>query len=149
MRARQRDEPGDRPLAPGVRPDIENTLARYAWLFDANDIDGLRDCFTTDAALEIGDERAVTGREAVIAELRRRRERYAGSGALPWHLTSTVEIVTADELSATVRSRFALTILEADGPPRLASVGSYDDELVCVEGRWRIRRRRVRQPAGR
>jgi hypothetical protein len=129
-----------------VRSAIENTIARYAWLFDGNEIDALGGCFTQDAAFQIGAEPAVHGREGVVAELRRRRQRYERSGAVPWHHVSTIEIVVADALAASVRSRFALTVVEADGQARLASVGWYDDELACITGRWLIHRRRVGRP---
>jgi hypothetical protein len=131
----------------GRRDAIEHTLARYAWLFDAGDMDTLSDCFTEDAVLEVGERKRFVGRGAVIDELRRRRERYRRSDAHPWHLVSTVEVVSEDAHTASVRSRFALTLQEATGPPRLAGVGWYDDELSCVDGRWLIRSRRVRRPS--
>jgi 3-phenylpropionate/cinnamic acid dioxygenase small subunit len=123
-------------------------LARYAWAFDTNDLDGLRDCFTVDAEFEVsgGGGAVAVGRDAVVAELARLRARHLPSATTPWHLVSTLWIVSTGSDTVSARSRFMLVVSERDGPPQLVSVGWYSDEIVNSDGAWRLRRRRVLRP---
>jgi len=120
----------------------EALLARYARCFDTADLDGLRACFATAARLEIDDELAAEGRDAVVEELMRRRERHTRAGRRPWHVVSGVEC-DGDADAPRVRARYTLLLATAGAPPAAASLGWYDDELVREAGAWRIARHRV------
>jgi 3-phenylpropionate/cinnamic acid dioxygenase small subunit len=129
------------------RAQIENMLARYAGAFDTNDLDGLRDCFTPDAEFEVsGGAGVAVGRDAVVSELARLRARHEPGATTPWHLISTLSIVSTGADTVSARSRFMLVVSERDGPPALVSVGWYSDEIVNSDGAWRLRRRRVLRP---
>ena len=120
----------------------EALLVRYARCFDTGDLDGLRECFAAAARLEIGDEVAAEGRDAVVEELRLRRERHARAGRRPWHVVSGVES-DGDAGVLHVRARYTLLLATAGAPPAAASLGWYEDELVREAGGWRIARHRV------
>ncbi|MGA2755721.1 MAG: nuclear transport factor 2 family protein [Solirubrobacteraceae bacterium] len=128
------------------RAEIENMLARYAWAFDTNDLDCLRDCFTPDAEFEVSGGGVTAGRDAVVAELARLRARHQPAATTPWHLVSTLWIVSTGADTVSARSRFMLVVSEREGPPALVSVGWYSDEIVNSDGAWRLRRRRVLRP---
>ncbi len=129
------------------RAQIENLLARYAWAFDTNDLDGLRECFTPDAEFEVsGGAAAIVGRGAVVAELARLRARHQPGATTPWHLVSTLWVVTTGEDAVSARSKFLLVVSERDGPPQVVSAGWYSDEIVNSDGAWRLRRRCVLRP---
>jgi len=131
-----------------IRSQIENTLYRYAWTYDMDELDGIADCFTRDAQVEFRDSGLKIGRDAVTAELRRRRDKYT-DGNIPWHIISNVFITEATESEATVRSCFAFFNHGPDGVRQLLSIGWYDDRFATEDEAWRIRRRRVRLPADR
>ena len=128
------------------RAQIENMLARYAWAFDTNDLDALRDCFTADAEFEVSGGGVTIGRDAVVAELARLRARHEPGTSTPWHLVSTLWIVSTGADSVSAQSKFMLAVSERDGPPALVGVGWYRDEIVKFDGAWRLRRRRVLRP---
>jgi 3-phenylpropionate/cinnamic acid dioxygenase small subunit len=128
-----------------TRSDIENTLYQYAWTYDMNELDGMGGCFTTDAEVEFRDSGWKIGREAVTAEMRRRREKYS-DGRIPWHVISNVYITDETENQATVRSWYTFFIRELDGTQKFSSIGWYDDVFAREDGLWRIQRRHVRSP---
>jgi 3-phenylpropionate/cinnamic acid dioxygenase small subunit len=122
-------------------------LARYAWAFDTNDLDALRDCFTSDAEFEVsGGGGVAVGRDAVVAELARLRARHEPGATTPWHIVSTLWILSTGVDTASARSKFMLVVSERDGPPALVGAGWYSDEIVNSDGAWRLRRRRVLRP---
>src|ERR1700733_9266994 len=108
-----------------MRSSIENTLYRYAWTYDMNELDGIAECFTTDAEVTFRDAGLKVGREAVAAEMRRRREKY-DDGSIPWHVISNVYITDDTDTQATVRSWFTFFVVAADGTQKFSGVGWYD-----------------------
>src|SRR4051794_20052625 len=130
------------------RSGIENTLYRYAWAYDMDQLEQMPECFTTDAEVEFMDVGWKTGRDAVAEEMRRRRGKYA-DGGIPWHVISNVYITDATDTSATVRSWYTFFVQGTDGTQRFASVGWYDDRFALEDGVWRVRWRRVLQPHNR
>jgi 3-phenylpropionate/cinnamic acid dioxygenase small subunit len=135
-------------MSSDVRSEIENTLYRYAWAYDMNELNGIAECFTTDAEVEFRDSGLKTGRDAVAAEMQRRREKYA-HGSIPWHVISNVFITNVTATEATVRSWYTFFVQEPSGTQRFASVGWYDDVFALEDGAWRIKRRRVLSPQDR
>jgi 3-phenylpropionate/cinnamic acid dioxygenase small subunit len=128
-----------------MRSSIENTLYRYAWTYDMNELDGIAECFTTDAEVEFRDSGLKVGRDAVAAEMRRRREKY-DDGSIPWHVISNVYITDATGTEAKVRSWYTFFVQAPDGVQRFSGVGWYDDTFALQDGEWRVKRRRVLQP---
>jgi hypothetical protein len=127
------------------RSGIENTLYRYAWAYDMNELDQIAGCFTAESEVEFRDSGLKVGRDEVAAEMRRRRGKY-GDGTIPWHVISNVYITDATETAARVRSWYTFFTQSPDGSRELTSIGWYDDHFALEEGRWRIRRRRVLLP---
>ena len=128
-----------------TRSGIENTLYRYAWTYDRGELDGIAECFTTDAEVEFRDSGVKIGRAAVAAEMRRRREKY-DDGSIPWHVITNVYITDETEVEATVRSWYTFFVQAPDGTQRFTSVGWYDDVFALEDGAWRVKRRRVLLP---
>ncbi len=127
------------------RSGIENTLYRYAWAYDMDELDEIAGCFSTDAEVEFRDSGLKVGRDAVAAEMRRRRQKYT-DGTIPWHVISNVYITDATDTRARVRSWYTFFTQSPDGSQKLTSIGWYDDQFALEDGEWRIRRRRVLLP---
>jgi len=106
-------------------------------------MDGIGECFTADAEVDFEGKEMTTGREAVVAELTRRRSKYGPRGTMMWHLLTNVFIAEESDTEASVRTFFTALVSGDSGPPTLQSVGYYDDVFVLDGDTWRIRRRRV------
>ena len=65
-----------------ARDGIANTLSRYAWAYDKDELELIGECFTADAEVEFSTG-WTTGRDATVAELRRRRDLYRPTGEIP------------------------------------------------------------------
>jgi hypothetical protein len=125
-----------------ARSNIENTLYRYTWAFDLDELDLLDECFTPDAEVDFEGDLKV-GRPAVIAELRQRREKYRRDGATPWHSVTNLFITdeTADRVAAKAFWHFFMRT--SDGTYAFLMFGFYDDIFVRDGDVWRIESRRV------
>jgi hypothetical protein len=130
------------------RLGIENTLYRYAWMYDMDEMADIAECFTVDAEVEFRDSGRKVGREAVAAEMRRRRGKY-GDGTIPWHVITNVYITDATDRTARVRSWYTFFTQSPDGTRTLSSIGWYDDHFALQDGEWRIDRRRILLPQDR
>src|ERR1700749_4722349 len=102
-----------------MRSGIENTLYRYAWTYDMNELDEIAEECTTDAEVEFRDSGLKVGRDAVAAEMRRRREKYT-DGSIPWHVISNVYITDETDQEATVRSWWTFFVQSPDGGQRFS-----------------------------
>lgn len=129
-------------LGSGARDAIANTLSLYAWAYDRDELDLIGSCFTADAEVEFGTGWK-TGREAVVAELGRRRALYRPTGAIPWHVISNVLVHEQHEATARVTSFYTFLVKAPGEAPTPQSIGHYDDLFVVEDGVWRIRRRSV------
>jgi 3-phenylpropionate/cinnamic acid dioxygenase small subunit len=125
-----------------ARAGIANTLSRYAWAYDMDELDQIGECYTADAEVTFRDTGVKVGREAVVLEMRRRRSKYA-DGSIPWHVISNIYIPdpTADE--PVVVSWWTFFVEAPDGTQTFAGVGWYDDVFALEDAIWRIKRRRV------
>jgi uncharacterized protein (TIGR02246 family) len=124
-----------------ARGSIENVVYRVARGYDENDDSVLAQCFTSDAVVDWHGSAQMEGKEAVVAELLRRRARYTDT--LPWHVVSSVEVLTETDHAATVRSRYTFSVLGGEPSPALTAVGWYHDEFTREDGAWRISHRRL------
>jgi 3-phenylpropionate/cinnamic acid dioxygenase small subunit len=126
-----------------VRDEIENTLYRYAWAYDMDQLDEMGKCFTADAHVEFADVGLKVGRSAVVEEMRRRRDLYRPDSAVPWHVISNIFIENQTETEATVKAFFTFFVKGSDGTAKFRSIGYYDDSFGPEDGTWRVRRRRI------
>jgi 3-phenylpropionate/cinnamic acid dioxygenase small subunit len=126
-----------------ARDEIENTLYRYAWAYDMDQLDEMGKCFTADAQVEFADVGLKAGRSAIVEEMRRRRDLYRPENAVPWHVISNVFIESQTEAEATVKAFFTFFVRGTDGVEKFRSIGYYDDTFGPEDGAWRIRHRRV------
>ena len=124
-------------LSPEDRFAIAEVMATYCHAIDLGRWDQLPDMFTTDCRLDFGSLMGVfEGSEGV----RRFANTLAGIGIFMRHFTTNL-IVRGDG----ERARAESYVLAVTGAPGSSSqtTGRYEDELVKVAGRWRIRVRRA------
>jgi hypothetical protein len=65
---------------------------------------------------------------------------HAGMGPSPHRISNAAITVTGDRASA--RTYVDMVGMSPDGASGVTSIGRYDDELVRMDGGWRITRRR-------
>jgi 3-phenylpropionate/cinnamic acid dioxygenase small subunit len=124
-----------------ARSGIENTLYRYAWAFDMDHLDEIWQCYTKD--VEVTFEELKVGREAVVAEMRRRRDKYREDDITPWHVITNVFITNETETTADVASWFTQYTRTKEDLGTFNVIGWYHDRFKVDDGVWRIHRRRV------
>ena len=127
------------------RSAIENMMYHYAWTYDRNELDDIWQVFTIDAQATFRDSGLKVGRNAIVAEMRRRRANYP-EGTLPWHVISNVYITDETPESARVRSWYTFFVQAPDGTQEFSNVGFYDDLFVLDDGVWRVSRRHIKSP---
>jgi hypothetical protein len=125
-----------------ARGEIENTLFRWTWYFDMQQIDKIGECFSEDAEYEFDTGDIKVGREAIVEELRRRRARYGDSA--PRHVNTNVFVAEQSDSEATVKS-FVMAIASRGESDRqiIRPMSIWHDEFVNVNGAWLIRKRSV------
>jgi 3-phenylpropionate/cinnamic acid dioxygenase small subunit len=124
-----------------AREQIRDAIARYAHCVDGGRFDDLVALFTPDGVLEVEDEPAHRGRDAIRAFVTATgRDLAAGTGAPRIrHHVSNVLIETESRDRARARCYFlAVTDHGAD------HWGRYLDDLVRTDDAWRFAHRRVR-----
>jgi ketosteroid isomerase-like protein len=124
-----------------ARGEIENLLYRYAWGFDADDVEMQAGCFTEDGEV-VTPAGAVAGRDAIRAMFAERRADRASRGEQPRHVTTNVLILEETDDEASVRSYFTLCIGSGD-TINVERMGWYEDRLVNDAGAWKIARREM------
>ena len=116
---------------------IAEVMAAYCHAIDLGGWDDLPGLFTADCRLDFGSLMGVfEGTEGV----RRFAATLKGLGLFMRHYTTNVLLEGDGQ-----RARGSSYVLAITGPPGASSqtTGRYDDELVKVDGRWRIRVRRA------
>ncbi|MGB3796900.1 MAG: nuclear transport factor 2 family protein [Alteraurantiacibacter sp.] len=138
------------------RAEIEDLMARYLFAMDWNDFDTYADCFTEDGALDYA--KGIThGRENIREEARRFKEQVGtiykdvdGNPAVLRHLLAQSVIRVEGDRAWHTGMWFEMA---NDGPrtddgkrltPTLGTFGTYEDELVRVDGTWKFTRRNIR-----
>ncbi len=116
---------------------IAEIMAAYCHAIDLGRWEGFPDLFTEDCRLDFG---RLMGVFEGTAGVRRFVETMQGLGLFMRHYTTNT-IVRGDA----DRARAESYVLALTGPPGSSSqtTGRYEDELVKVGGRWRIRVRRA------
>ena len=116
---------------------IAEIMAAYCHAIDLGRWDDFPSLFTDDCRLDFGSLMGVfEGRDG----LRRFADMLGGIGLFMRHYTTNL-IVTGDGERARAES-YVLAVTGAPGSSSQAT-GRYEDELVKVNGRWRIRVRRA------
>lgn len=128
-----------------MRNAIEDTIIRYAWAYDENEIDAAVDVFLDGATLEVANSglAPAVGKEAIRAFLADAREGRAARGEQPRHLVNNVRILEVGAGRATVLSYMTLMVTDADGSARVDCAGTYLDSLVAVDEGWKLENRRI------
>lgn len=121
---------------------IHDLLARLSHLADRGGIEEYLSLWTPDGQWE-GSEDSARG----TAELRSRVERYRamgiqGPGSNTRHVSTTRFVDVLSNESARAESYF-IYFTDVDGQPRATRVGRYVDDLVRLDGGWRLARRRI------
>jgi ketosteroid isomerase-like protein len=119
------------------RLEIAELVARYCWAIDQRRWDGFLDLFTDDCRLDFGDVMGVfEGR----AGLERFTTVMTSLDLFMRHYTTNL-LLEGDGSEALARS-YVLAIT-GSGAGRHQATGRYEDRLVKLNGRWRIRERRA------
>lgn len=116
------------------RMAIADTLANCALNMDAHNVEGWVDSFTDDGVFRMGDQQIV-GRES----LRGYAQLHAQVGTR--HIVSSPVInISPDGTSANTLCTIVVILATQTGY-RVVFAGTYNDELVCRDRKWRIRHR--------
>jgi ketosteroid isomerase-like protein len=121
-----------------ARVEIRELVARYCFVVDARDIEGIGECFTHDGAFRSRDgQMDAVGRAAVIEQF---HARFAVLG--PSNHFTHDHIINFDDSDAAAATGLINTHAEVvrNGQPLWASL-RYRDEYRHEEGRWRFRER--------
>jgi len=115
---------------------IQELCARYCQTIDAQDSDGWAQCFVADGAFEF-DGHVVRG-HAALREYADTHTRVLRAR----HMTlNHLYEVHGDRASG--RATTVVSIATAGGY-KIMGQGAYEDDLVKVNGEWKIRHRRVK-----
>ena len=124
-----------------TRSSITEGLAKYCHYLDGGAFERLRDVFTEDAAIELGQSYSgnLDGLVTWAAEQRRLGKRYSH------HVTNVVLEVSDDVDAISSMSAVAALVVtgEAGAPARLVH-GIYTDDWVRVADKWRLAKRLFR-----
>jgi uncharacterized protein (TIGR02246 family) len=129
----------------GMRETIENVVVRFAWAYDAGDIDAAAAVFAEDATLEVSVPGVAPahGREAIAAFVGAARAGRAERGEQPRHLVNNVRMVDNDDGTVRSVSYMTLVLTRADGTAVVDCAGTYTDSYKRVDGEWLIATRLI------
>jgi len=128
---------------------ISRVLKQYIVAIDTLNEDLFGQVFTQDAVFEIRDDKERFAKSVAAA---------AAKGEPPppeahsWHMMSNSHIVFVDKDHALHNAYYLVWVRQDPNPGgvvrlktpiTLVAIGRYDDELVKVDGKWFIKRRRV------
>lgn len=123
-----------------ARESIRDLVARYNANGDAGRFAQVRELFSAEATMDIGDGRVYRGRDEVMTIFTRTKEGTGATSGLTHvrHTTSTHQIDLVDPHSATGRLYFA--VLTDVG---LDHWGRYVDRYLVEDDRWKFASRVV------
>ena len=131
------------------RAEIADLMARYLFAMDYLDADAYAECFTTEGMLDYARGTTV-GREAIRTEAAEFREaigrifqRPDGSPARLRHLVQHKALRIDGDRAWHTGFWWEMTDGGPGGALKPESFGTYEDELVRVDGRWLFARRKV------
>jgi 3-phenylpropionate/cinnamic acid dioxygenase small subunit len=121
------------------KDDIRELLAQYCFLLDDYQLTEFAALFAEDGTWSSRNGEA-TGR-AAIEQLLRELVPVPGPGTRRRHLTTNI-LITLHGDKAMVRSYF-MVVRDSRGGPAIAVAGRYEDEVICHDGRWLFKSRRL------
>jgi uncharacterized protein (TIGR02246 family) len=127
------------------REKIEELVIRFAWAYDAGDIEAAAAVFAADATLEVSvpGVAPARGREAIAAFVGEARAGRAARGEQPRHLVNNLRILSSDAGTVEAVSYMTLVLTRADGTSVVDCAGTYTDSYTEVDGRWLIATRLI------
>ena len=131
------------------RAEIADLMARYLFARDYHDPDAYAECFTEDGVLDYAMG-TLAGREAIRAEARVFRDKIAevfpdwqGNPAKVRHLVHQKALEIDGDRARHTGFWWEMTNGGPEGRPATPSFGTYEDELLRVDGRWLFKRRKI------
>lgn len=131
------------------RAEIKDLMGRYLFAMDWHDTDAYAACFTEDGVLDYAMA-TLNGREEIrqgalkfrdaVGDLFKRED---GSPALLRHVLDHIVIRVEGNEAWTTAFWWELTDGGPGRTPEIQSFGTYEDELVRVNGQWLFRRRKI------
>jgi uncharacterized protein (TIGR02246 family) len=120
------------------RDAIHQLFIDYGRFLDAGDLDAYAALFAEDGEVMLGPIGSATGRDNIRALMGKILSGRAGSA---YHIISSPTVaLNGDE--ATSEVMWTVIQRDAEGKPRLASMGRHVDRLVRLNGEWKIAQRR-------
>jgi uncharacterized protein (TIGR02246 family) len=120
------------------RDAIHQVFVDYGRFLDAGDIDAYAALFAEDGEVLLGPMGRATGRDNIRELMRKILEGRVGSA---YHIISSPAVtLNGDEATSVVM--WTVIQRDAEGKPRLTSMGRHVDRLVRVNGAWKIAQRR-------
>lgn len=119
------------------RAEVAEVAVRYANGIDRRDWAAFRSCFTDGCVLDYGRLGTWRCADAVTRHMDETHRRYG----VTLHRITNVECTLTDGV-AQMRSYVDAVLYWPDGTPAVQARGFYDDDLVKVDGHWRIDVRR-------
>lgn len=119
---------------------IRELLAVYCFKLDAGLHEEMAALFTPDGTWDTAFGTG-TGRDGIIAQLRKIAALSTGPRPRRAHLTTNIVIELAGD-TATARSNWTVIENSAAGP-RISSGGEYRDQLVKQNGQWLFKYRKI------
>lgn len=120
------------------RDAIHQLFVDYGRYLDAGDIDAYASLFAEDAELLLGPIGGATGRDNIRELMGKILHGRAGSA---FHIISS-PAVTLQGDAATSEVTWTVIQRDAEGKPKLTSMGRHVDRLVRRNGEWKIAQRR-------
>lgn len=131
------------------RAEIRDLMARYLFAMDYHDADGYAECFTEDGVLDYAMGQ-LHGREAIRAEALVFKDKvgeifkdWQGNPAKLRHAITQQAIRVDGDRAWNTGFWFEMTNGGPEGSLALPSFGTYEDELVRIDGRWLFKRRKI------
>jgi hypothetical protein len=134
----KRTKLGEDQMSAEIDRDITAVLLRYATGIDQRDWRLFASCFTAGMEADYGCIGKWHGRDAFVSFM---QDGHLKVGPTMHRMTNIVVIVAEDRATATSYVDALLLPAQAGGSVRQAH-GRYEDELVRVEGQWKISSRR-------
>lgn len=121
---------------------INQLFVDYIQYLDWFETDKLVELFTEDGEVLYGPGNHCHGRDEIAAFLRRLQGGGKPGGG--FHIVSNPRIVL-DGDTATADVVWTVIGMDADGQPKVSTMGAHKDELVRdTDGQWRFKRRKGR-----
>lgn len=125
---------------------IDETLQRYVRGFDAMDPEMFASAFAPDGVFQYNDD-VYAGREQIASFIEGRlngRQPGINRESRLYHVMTNSVIAFSDAEHAH-HSAYGMTIGRTVGETHISSSGSYEDEMVKIDGQWFIQTRMLDQ----